>query len=344
VPGSVLFRCDSSPSIGAGHVTRCRALAIALRARGADVCFVARAGTKVDGFPIIAAPPGPDGELSDADLERTTGIALSGGHASVVVDHYGARASYFEGLKAAGLTLAVVDDVADRDLNAADWIVNQNLAAPRLVYKAREGATLLLGPRYALLRPEFGEARASLERRFSPDDRRVLVTFGGGRTAELCASLLDALEKLERPLEVRCIATDASSALEDVARSSPHHVEVFQGAADMTAQMAWCDLSVNAGGSTCWELCCLGVPMIVVALDGDQRQNPPALEEAGVAVAVDSFEAAAGFVRTLLDEPARRAAMSQVGMALVDGEGAARVADLLGQVAHARRETARAEP
>jgi UDP-2,4-diacetamido-2,4,6-trideoxy-beta-L-altropyranose hydrolase len=292
---------------------------------------------------VIEAPPGSDATLPDADLERTIEAASSTADVLVVVDHYGAQASYFDALKSAGLELAVIDDIAGRDLRAADWIVNQNLAAPSLRYRAGDDAILLLGPRYALLRPEFRELRATLRRRFSPEDGRVLVTFGGGRTEHLCASLVDACEAVEERLAIRCIATDASTVLADVARASRHDVEVLRGTDDMAAQMAWCDLSVNGGGSTCWELCCLGVPMVVLALAGDQRRNPPALEQAGVAIAVDSFEAAAESVRTLCAEPARRAAMSQAGSALVDGDGASRVADALEEGARARPETVRAD-
>jgi spore coat polysaccharide biosynthesis predicted glycosyltransferase SpsG len=125
----------------------------------------------------------------------------------------------------------------------------------------------------------------------------VLVTLGGGDTADLCATVLEGLD-------------------------------------DMATQMSWCDVSVNAGGSTCWELLCLGVPMVVMALSSDQSRNPPALMEAGVAVAVGTPPEAAAAVLELLDDPARRAAQSHTGTTLVDGAGAARAAASLDQTLH----------
>jgi UDP-2,4-diacetamido-2,4,6-trideoxy-beta-L-altropyranose hydrolase len=275
----------------------------------------------------VAATPAADSEweLSETDLERTIEIAHESGSNLVVVDHYGADAAYFEAIRAAGLTLAVIDDRADRDLRAASVIVNQSIAAPTLDIQASTEATLLLGPRYALLRPEFAATRATLERRFTAGDKRVLVTLGGGDTADLCIAVIEAVQDVDSRLEIRCIATDASEALERAAGNSPHSVTVLPGVDTPAEHMAWCDVSVNAGGSTCWELLCLGVPMIVLALSSDQRRNPPALQSAGVALAVDSPAAAARAVPTLLADPGRRSGMSAAGMELVDGAGAARV-------------------
>jgi UDP-2,4-diacetamido-2,4,6-trideoxy-beta-L-altropyranose hydrolase len=285
-----------------------------------------RPGGSAQGFDVVATcATESEWELSEADLKRTIEIAHDSGSNVVVVDHYGADAAYFDAIRAAGLTLAVIDDRADRDLRAAGVIVNQNLAAPKLDIQASAAATLLLGPRYALLRPEFAATRAALDRRFAARDNRVLVTLGGGDTAKLCIAVIEAAQDVDSRLEIRCIATDTSEALERAAGNSPHSVAVLRGVDTPAEHMAWCDVSVNAGGSTCWELLCLGVPMIVLALSSDQRRNPPELERAGVALAVDSPAAAARALPTLLADPGRRSAMSAAGMELVDGAGAARV-------------------
>jgi UDP-2,4-diacetamido-2,4,6-trideoxy-beta-L-altropyranose hydrolase len=302
------------------------------------VGFVMRPGSHVEGFETVAAP-GVEGDLSQLDLEVTVETTRAAGSDCVVVDHYGARAAYFEGIKAAGLKLAVIDDRADRDLRAADWVLNQNMAASTLEHRVGPQATLLLGLRYALLRPEFPAARAALDRRFSTEDRRVLVTLGGGETTDLCSSVLAALEEVEQELEVRCVVACPSEELGARARRSRHQVAILAGVGDMATQMAWCDVSVNAGGSTCWELLCLGVPMVVTALSSDQSRNPPALAEAGVAVALASPLEAAAAVAGLLDDPARRASMSQAGMTLVDGAGAGRAAGSLEQTLHGARVT-----
>lgn len=333
--GSVLVRCDASPEIGLGHLTRCRALAKALERHGIEVGFAVRQQPPSvpellahSGFDAITVPV--ESPLGPADLAATLAAARRRKADCVLVDHYEAGSRYFDEIRAAGLVVAVVDDRADRDLTAADWLLNQNLAAPDLVYRTVPGCELLLGVSYALLRPEFTAAHWELDRAFSPEDRRVLVTLGGGDTVEPAVAVVRALDRVDRPLEVRVVVGASVSAepVRAVAAASRQQVAVLQSVEDMAEQMVWADLSVNAGGSTCWELACLGVPMVVTGLSDDQRLNPEPLAQAGVAVAIDRTELAGvgRIIAGLLDDPARRKRMSERATTLVDGEGAARAA------------------
>lgn len=332
VPSAVLFRCDASPSIGVGHVMRCRALAVALQERSVNVAFLVRGSCTVDGFETMWAPDGDDAALSERDLGRTIEVATRGGFEAVMVDHYGADAKYCEALKEAGLLVGVIDDLADRDLSSADWILNQNIEAHAVEYRTRVDTPVLRGPRYALLRPEFAEARTLLAHPPAVSGARVLITLGGGATADICASLLATLDSIERPLSVRCIATDAHEQLRRAAGESRHAVEVLGATENMAAQMTWADISINGGGSTCWELLCLGVPMVVLVLSDNQQLNAPALERAGVAVKADSIDGVRDAVATLLNHPARMRTMARRGTQLVDGRGAQRVAQVLARL------------
>lgn len=331
----IVIRCDGSAAIGAGHVTRCLALAWAMRDRELEPIFTTTAGTaglatvQAAGFDVRPVPARrTEDDLDERDLEATVRVARETDAGCVLVDHYGAPTWYLEALRDASLAIAVIDDTAERDLRAADWVLNQNISAPALAHRVRDGASLLLGSSYALLRAEFATARAALSREYSAGARRVLVTFGGGDTAELCSAALRALEPVSRRLEIRCVITDAvlPEELRQRARDSRHDVRILRGAADMADQMTWADVSLNAGGSTCWELLCLGVPMVVLALSSDQRRNPRALEQAGVARSAVSLEAAASTIEGLLADPRTREEMSRRGQALVDGAGAARAA------------------
>jgi spore coat polysaccharide biosynthesis predicted glycosyltransferase SpsG len=97
--------------------------------------------------------------------------------------------------------------------------------------------------------------------------------------------------------------------------------------------MALADLSVNGGGSSCWELACLGVPMVILALSSDQQGNARALEDGGVAVRAHpgSPDSTARTVEALLVDVSRRRAMSTRASTLVDGMGAARAAQSLAE-------------
>jgi len=335
---AVVFRCDVSPQIGMGHVVRCMTLATALRDRGVAVRFV-MAGLRSEATDFeVDSPPLHQSEGEFLPLEDAGALIAAvrrNGGSAVLIDHYRADERYLSALQEAGLRIAIIDDIGDRSLLAADWLLNHNVGADSLGYRVRRDCEVLLGPRYAPLRPQFRKARGRLNRSFAAEDCRVLITLGGGDVARLLARTLRALCKCPFRLDVRCLAGAgfADDHLQRVAAESPHRVELFGTALDVAGHMTWADLSINAGGMTCWELSCLGVPILVMTLSLDQRANADRLTAAGVARSLpspdseqfDSVLAATTF--DLLRSPGERRRMSELGRHLVDGNGAERSAE-----------------
>lgn len=334
---AVVFRCDGSPQIGMGHVVRCMTLATALRDRGVAVRFVMTGlGSETAEFEI-EPPPLHDSEASCLPLEDAAVLIAAvrrNGGSAVLIDHYRADERYLSALQEAGLKIAIIDDIGDRSLFAANWLLNHNVGAHSLGYRVRRDCEMLLGPHYALLRPQFPKARARLNRSFTAADCRVLITLGGGDVEPQLARTLQALATCPFRLDVRCLAGAGSddAQLQRAATQSPHRVELFGTTLDVAGHMTWADLSINAGGMTCWELCCLGVPILVMTLSFDQRDNADRLTAAGIARSLpspdseqfDSFLANTTF--DLLRSPDERRRMSELGRQLVDGHGAERSA------------------
>ena len=341
-----LLRCDASPTIGHGHLRRSASLAAALRELGYATWF-ATAECPDDLARELVADGASVHRLPRGAGDRTEAIARLANEvdaATVVVDDYTATAATFEAIRSHVPRLAVVDDIADRDLGAVDCVLNQNLHAATLPYRVRPNCTQLLGPRFAMLRRQFVEARERDDRRTTSgvsDARNVLVTLGGGETGGLVASALAALDGVERTLTIRCVlGGPASGAVVEAARRSRHEVELLGRIDDMAAEMSRADLSINAGGSTTWELCCLGVPMVVTVLSTDQAPIAASLVEHGIASRVDvvdeTFDASlAEQVEAWLTDPGRRSAASRTGRELVDGHGARRAAAALVELAAA---------
>ncbi len=253
---------------------------------------------------------------------------------ALIVDHYGATPSYLHRLRELTPTLGIIDDLADRDLTAADWVLNQNLGAEELVYLTNPNCRRALGTPYCLLRPQFAEARRQLKRRFLEPDNHVLITLGGGATIPTVVEILAALETIPRKLALRVIIAGQAKTTRVSLGSARHSLEILHNVTNMAEHMAWADLSINAGGSTTWELCTLGVPMIVVPLSHDQVANATRLEEIGCArrvVPERIADALATVVADCFESPERRRSMSRTGQQLVDGEGAATSRAVLGR-------------
>lgn len=323
-----------------GHVARSIAFARALREAGSAIEFVVRPigmrapqAIEAAGFSCTILPADPsstDGALSQSDARETARVAHEWHADLVIVDHYGAAGAYFSVLKENVAAVGAIDDFGGRDLAGIDWILNGSIGAGAAMYPANP-ARLLAGPAFALLQPAFAARRATLERRFTASDANVLVTFGGGDTAALISEILDRCESIARPLSLRCLFAADATVRAPAIPTTRHTVIIERNRADVENAMAWADLSINAGGTTCWELATLGVPMIVFTLAENQRYNAQSLAASGAAVAIGDFAPPAlgrlsASVQELLGDAKRREHMSAIGRDLVDGLGARRAA------------------
>ena len=210
----VAFRVDSSTVLGSGHVMRCLTLAHALKQRSAEILFISRelAGNMCDhvaaeGFPVVRLPIGSSASKSDTcapqiavnaespwmsweeDAKLTSRVIEEWGKADwLIVDHYALDSGWEASLRPSTGQIMVIDDLADRQ-HDCDLLLDQNFyeGLDRRYCRLVPGTCRkLLGPKYALLRPEFIRARANLQER-SDAVRRVLIAFGGvDRSNETC--------------------------------------------------------------------------------------------------------------------------------------------------------------
>src|SRR5690606_34521993 len=122
----------------------------------------------------------PAGESAQIDDACALKLALGGLEPDlIVVDHYLLDLLWEERWEQS--QVAVIDDLANRG-HACTWLVDQNLGASAAEYRAlvRDNTRILVGASYALLRPEFAEARpAALAKRAETDAlKNILVNFG----------------------------------------------------------------------------------------------------------------------------------------------------------------------
>jgi UDP-2,4-diacetamido-2,4,6-trideoxy-beta-L-altropyranose hydrolase len=337
----VAFRVDASPSVGAGHLARCRALAGALRKRGRGCHFVVGAGARpwidtlraeLDTVDVIE-----DGLEWRDDAEQTLArLAPVTGTAWMVVDHYRLDARWQRAARSAGWRVLVVDDLADRPL-AADALLDPAPTASEERYRALvpPDCALLLGPRHCLLRGEFAELRAlaaATPRRAG----RVHLAFGGTlREAELAAVARPLLEQ-DPQLELVTVVPSASPLLAQLAQQFRERIVIHVQPASVARTMLGCDVALGAPGGMLWERFCLGLPTACLAVSPVQVPVLAALASQGWLLDLGSAadfaaQRLARFRQWQADRPAREADRQRL-MQAVDGQGAARVADWL--VAH----------
>jgi UDP-2,4-diacetamido-2,4,6-trideoxy-beta-L-altropyranose hydrolase len=250
----------------------------------------------------------------------------------VVVDGYQFSAEYHASIRRRGCRVLVVDDCGICGPDGADVVLNQNLHAREEMYGSLErGTQLLLGPKFAMLRREFSGWRG-WRREIAEVGRKILITMGGSDPGNFSAQICGALEGLRiEGAEIRIAAGSSNphiASLQGIAEKWGGVVRVEENVSDMPKLMAWADVVVSSAGSTCWELCMLGLPSVLVVVA--ENQEPVARELGRMGVAVDASSGAARgrlgeSVRELLLSSAVREEMSRRGRELVDGRGAERV-------------------
>ena len=330
----LVIRADASPAIGGGHVVRSRAVAEALVARGWDACFAARAEL----LPTVAAMAGAiqvislDGAVDDEPRELAAN--LPEGCDVLIVDHYKREVAFESACRGWARRIMAIDDLPVRD-HDCDVLVDPTAGREANAYRGRvpDAARVLAGPGYAPLRPQFARARWDRDPEAAPvgGPLRLLVTMGATDPDNLTCTVLRALDTIQSALEVTIVLSGAAPHLDEVraAIGSVHHtVQLETDVADMASLMAASDLAVGAAGGATWERCCLGLPSVVVQSADNQRDVLAGLAAAGAALTVARAEpdVIAAVVRSLIADPARRAAMSRAATALCDGLGAARIA------------------
>jgi UDP-2,4-diacetamido-2,4,6-trideoxy-beta-L-altropyranose hydrolase len=341
-PGTLLLRSDASTAMGTGHVMRCFALAQAWQDAGGQAAFA-----MADGSPAIRqrlcaenmeVMPLQTSAGTEDDAKKVAELASRCAAAWVTVDGYQFGSAYQRQLKADGVKLLFLDDYGHAAPYSADLVLNQNVHAQKSFYADREVYTrLLLGPRYAMLRREFERWR-NWEREIAQVGRKVLVTMGGSDPDNVSARVIEASGMVPvEGLEVAVVVGGSnphSESLERLAVRCGGRVRLRSDVSNMSELMAWADVAVSAAGTTCWEMCLLGLPAILIDLAENQRPIAQDLDRKGCAVYfgsssdVDSARMAAKLEWMLLS-PDVRDACSHRASRLVDGYGAKRIVDVL---------------
>ncbi len=365
----LLFRTDASLRIGSGHLMRCLTLARALRAQGHQIWFACRQHPghllgmlEAEGFATLAlaelsTPPaaGYAAWLGATEAEDAAALQqsitntpeLAGQHFDwLVVDHYGLGAEFCTAMRPSCRFIMHIDDLANRHYDC-DLLLDQNLL-PDLDNRYNgllpAQCRALLGPKWALLRPEFAGFDVS-QRQFpqhfsAQQPARLLIFFGGTDGDNLSKVAIDALQQLQESHWLADIV---------IGQANPHRLLLQQLCAQdrrltlhiqtpgMAGLMAAADLMIGAGGATHWERACLGLPAVVVALADNQQATTAYMASLGACVDLGdagtlSSNSLASAVDSLLQQPERRRQISVAASQLVPaGGGVPKLVSLLEQ-------------
>jgi len=329
---------------------RCIALGQAWQDNGGEVVFISCCESKAlreriseEGFqffPIIHSYPHPEDlscTLNFLQKLQPVNNNLLPTAQWLVIDGYHFDSTYQKSIKDAGHRLLSIDDYGHVQHYYADIILNQNISADELFYANREPCTrLLLGTSYALLRREF-EKWQGWQREISPIGKKVLVTLGGGDPNNFTQKIIKALKQTSNlEIEAKIVVGPANPNMQALIREigDRSHLEIAVNVTNMPDLMAWADIAITGGGSTCWEMALMGLPNIIFVLADNQNNIAKGLHHCGAAINLGRYDQVtvshiATGISKLIESKVQRTNISQTCHKLVDGKGALRLVNAI---------------
>jgi spore coat polysaccharide biosynthesis protein SpsF len=345
--GLAMIRCDGGAAFGYGHVKRMVALARALRDREGIGAIFALNGSEDAATPIRRA--GFEVTMLHGASDLETLLDANSPDILLLDGREGPSRAELERIKRGVAVTAVIDDGHERRL-AADYAYYPPVPAAKALDWAGSHTLPRLGWEWSLLglNPNAGPVRAPTNSMVARSDGKprhgfpdrapgrptVLVAMGGSDPHGLTLRMAKALAVLDTALRIRFVIGTGMKNADTVARglvALKKNYETVEGADDLSIEYASADVALCAFGVTAYELAACGIPAIYLGLTEDHVASATAFADAGMGISLGLADKAseAEIVRTvqwLLNKPAARREMRNAGLALMDGQGAARIA------------------
>jgi UDP-2,4-diacetamido-2,4,6-trideoxy-beta-L-altropyranose hydrolase len=333
----LLIRADGGSDIGLGHLFRTLALAEAWAAKGGKLRLVSGSCP-----PSLAARFRELGTVMDATLTGAMECVGAENAAAIVLDTKHADEAWQIIADHPNACLLIEDTGTSRPISGCA-ILNQNFHAHAGLYpRAAADVTLLLGPRFALLRREF--AAMPLRRPKWPP--RLLLSFGGADPVNATSAALRMLaeSKLQPGIDITVLVGAANPRGESIERTASElglNCTFLHDHKEMAALLGTMDAIVAAAGSSVFEYAAARLPGMLIPIVEDQMAAATKLGECGLFLIVSLDE--------LMNDPTGTAARLDDFLMLhrhslpdvpenfkVDGLGADRVVSFLSSRAERR--------
>ena len=338
----VIFIVEAGSHFGLGHLMRSRPLLLEMADRGFETEIWIKGEREV-----LEGKKWPEGMrrrvFSEAVKEDVVldAIFMKTDNSNIdwlVLDGYGFSSTrLFPYLQDRGTHLLLIDDVPERVV-ATDILLNQNTVnIDHYKGKSVQAKKFLLGPSYALIDSSYKE------KKWTGSDigniENILLSFGGVDKSGWTYKTLLALDALPHALTVEIVVGPFCASKKDLkAYSGRHKLNLHEGLSSLSELMQRTDLLISGAGSTVWQACCVGVPLIAVKTISNQALIKETLDINKAALCIDP-EKMTSYGKTWIRDfialfheiadPEVRIAMSNRARGLVDGNGPSRVVSCL---------------
>lgn len=269
---NILFRADSSSTIGTGHIMR--DLVLANQFHDANVIFATQAlpgniNYKIEENGYKTAI------LRSNDIEEIISLIEQYNIDTIVIDHYGIDYKYEKIIKEkTGVKLFVLDDTYEK--HCCDILLNHNIYADEQKYYGLvpEGCELRCGAPYTLLRDEF--IREKQKTKIHPTENHqihVLIAMGGADHSNINIEILKVLTSFTS-LHAHVVTTTANVHLDELKEYTENNVDITLhiNTDKISELMHQADLAIVTPSVTLNEIFYMEVPFIAIKTAENQKE------------------------------------------------------------------------
>ncbi len=279
---NILFRADSSSTIGIGHIMRDLVLAKEYEQQGHNIFFACREleGNIIDKIPheVIV--------LNSNDMEELQSVIEKYAIDMLVIDHY--EIGYEEekqfSILNSQLSIMVLDDTYEK--HYCNILLNHNICADEDRYKdlVPEFCEIRCGFKYTLLRDEFKKEK-KIKREKIYD---YFVAMGGADTANLNIPILELLPKDKKVAIVTTSANKNLQELKDFVKNK-NNIKFFIDSNEIAKLLNQSRFAIITPSVTVHEVLFMGVDFLAIKIAENQEEMAKWLRSKGLFVISKSY-------------------------------------------------------
>jgi UDP-2,4-diacetamido-2,4,6-trideoxy-beta-L-altropyranose hydrolase/UDP-4-amino-4,6-dideoxy-N-acetyl-beta-L-altrosamine N-acetyltransferase len=268
---TILFRADSSSTIGTGHIMRDLVLAQKYAKKGAKIIFATQnlegnINHKIveAGYELVL--------LNSHDKKELVKLLKQYSVSMLVIDHYGIDAKYEKYLKTkTKVKILSFDDTYEK--HHCDILLNHNVSAEKKRYKklVPKHCKIKCGKKYTLLRDEFYKAKKKSYKK-DTNHTTIFIAMGGADTANLNIKILKVLQKFDN-ICVNLVTTTANKHLQQLQNycNKKDFVTLHVNSNKVAKLMAQSDMAIITPSVTVNEVMFMELPFIAIQTAENQK-------------------------------------------------------------------------
>ena len=267
----VLFRADSSSSVGTGHIMR--DLVLAKQYPDSKIVFATQElkgnlNSKIIKSGYVVEP------LVSNDVEELISLVKRLDIDMVIIDHYGIDYTFEKALKVkTDVQLMVLDDTYEEHF--CDVLLNHNIYADENRYKdlVPKNCELQCGKEFTLLRDEFTiEKQIGRQNKNDKVNLNVFIAMGGADHSNINTKILKVLTKFPS-IHAHVVTTIANKHLEELKNYIDHleNITLHINTNQIAKLMNEADFAIITPSVTINEIFYLNVPFIAIRTADNQK-------------------------------------------------------------------------